>query len=183
MGAKSGALRFSDIRLGLGIPQCDSLAAPVGGVPENKMSNSLAKPGRGARNDSACGESGMEERGLRMTKAFTSIKVYCSQVYSPVSNAINQDLPSAGAIFQHPGRRRHSGAAGRRPGAPPMATGRRGIRRFFLIYSYGHEPFAAHPPVPLAPRAETQPLPPRSGGSRPPGGCPGIAVDKAGRGR
>ena len=166
MGAKSGALRFSDIRLGLGIPQCDSLGAPVGGVPENKLSNSLAKPWRGARIDSAWGASGMEERGLWMTKAFTSIKVYCSQVYSPVSNAINQDLPSASAIFQHPRRRRHSGAARRRLGSAPDAAGRLRERRFFLINSYDHAPFAAHMPASAAPPGRNPAPRPRSAGSR-----------------
>jgi len=51
------------------------------------------------RNHSANGALGMEERGLRMTKAPTSIKVYCSQVYSAVLNTINQDLSCLITIF------------------------------------------------------------------------------------
>ena len=44
----------------------------------------------------------MEERGLRMTKALTSIGVYCNQVYSPVLNTINQDFPRFRALCAPP---------------------------------------------------------------------------------
>ena len=35
-----------------------------------------------------------------MTKALTSIRIYCSQVYSPVLNTINQDFPRRRALFR-----------------------------------------------------------------------------------
>ena len=179
MGAKSGDLRFSDIRLGMGIRQCDSLGAPFGGVPENKLSDILARPGRGARNDSACGTLGMEERGLKMTKAFTSIKVYCSQVYSPVSNAINQDLPSASALFRPPRPRRRPGPAAWDLRTGPGAAGRFRLRRFFLINSYAKEPFADRPPEPAGPGA-AGPFQPPAARSAPalPGG-PEVAQESA----
>ena len=68
----------------------------------------------------------MEERGLRMTKALTSIKVYCSRVYSPVLTAINQDFPSLRALFSVPPgpvRSRPRGVFSRFPKPGPPLSG------------------------------------------------------------
>jgi hypothetical protein len=82
-----------------GIPSVPYFEAPVGAyLIANDPRSSRVQPGAD-RNRSANGALGMEERGLRMTKAPTSIKVYCSQVYSAELNTINQDLSCLITIF------------------------------------------------------------------------------------
>ena len=71
----------------------------------------------------------MEERGLRMTKALTSIKVYCSRVYSPVLTAINQDFPSLRALFSGPPGPVRSRHRGRFPGLPSQDPPMSGLAR------------------------------------------------------
>ena len=130
MGENSRGLRISDMGLNLaGNTQCALIDAPVGRVPDPGLTQSSKRPPLGGRQWFCQRAFASGARSLRMTKALTSIRVYCSQVYSPVLNTINHDFPRRHALFTAAAQSVRSGRSREIPVFPGPGLGDGGRAR------------------------------------------------------
>ena len=136
MGENSRDFQFSKEGLGLaGISPVCLTCRSRRSVPDHESTIISACPREGLRKDWAKRAWRVEGRGMRMTKALTSIKVYCSQVYSSILHTINQDFPSSQAIFWGRPPLPPGGPAWTKPAAPALGAGQP-VHGTFLSYLF-----------------------------------------------